>query len=103
MFVGRKDFQIKHAGHRVELGETECVAAAVEGVEMCACVYDSDRQVIVLFYTGALEPSQLRHALKEKLQPYMVPGKVYHRDALPRTAAGKIDRVSLKKEMSEER
>lgn len=103
MFVGRKDFQIKHAGHRVELGEIECVAAAVEGVEMCACVYDSDRQVIVLFYTGALEPSQLRHALKEKLQPYMVPGKVYHRDALPRTATGKIDRVSLKKEMSEER
>ena len=103
MFVGRKDFQIKHAGHRVELGEIECAAAAVEGVEMCACVYDSDRQVIVLFYTGALEGSQLRHALKEKLQPYMIPGKVYQREALPRTATGKIDRVRLKKALDEER
>jgi amino acid adenylation domain-containing protein len=96
MFKGRRDFQIKHAGHRIELGEIEAAAGTVGGVETCGCVYDGERQKIVLFYSGAAEPGTVTDALKSKLQSYMLPGIVTKLDALPRTPAGKIDRTALK-------
>jgi len=35
LYVGRKDFQIKHLGHRIELGEIEVAAGGIAGVENC--------------------------------------------------------------------
>jgi acyl-coenzyme A synthetase/AMP-(fatty) acid ligase len=96
MFAGRRDFQIKHAGHRIELGEIEAAANAVGGVELCACVFDADKNVLVLFYTGAADDMSLRAALKGKLQDYMVPDKMLRIDAMPRTGSGKISRQDLK-------
>jgi acyl-coenzyme A synthetase/AMP-(fatty) acid ligase len=96
MFKGRRDFQIKHAGHRIELGETEAAAGTVGGVETCGCVYDGERQKIALFYSGAAEPGAVTDALKSKLQSYMVPGIVTKLNVLPRAPAGKIDRTALK-------
>jgi amino acid adenylation domain-containing protein len=96
MFKGRRDFQIKHAGHRIELGEIEVAAGAVSGVELCGCIYDSDHQMIVLFYCGAITERELAESLKTKVQPYMIPGDVQKLDTFPQTSTGKIDRMSLK-------
>jgi non-ribosomal peptide synthetase component F len=100
MYKGRKDFQIKHAGQRLELGEIETCASAVDGVDLCACVYDYNVKRIVLFYSGIAEPNILTDALKTKLQPYMVPGLVTKLDAMPCNANGKIDRAKLKEMMA---
>ena len=43
MFHGRKDRQVKHLGHRVELGEIDLAAAKVPGVEDCCALYDQAR------------------------------------------------------------
>ena len=43
----------------------------------------------------ALEVSEVRAQLKERLPPYMVPSVIVRMAALPRTASGKVDRRSL--------
>ena len=69
MFLGRRDFQIDHAGHRIELGEIDAAATSLEGVELCACVYDTAVPQIVFFYCGAAEAGDIRSGLKANLQP----------------------------------
>lgn len=97
IFVGRKDFQIKHMGHRIELGEIETTVSAVEGVTECACAYNKEKQRIVLFYTGTVEEKELGKLLKERLLPYMVPGKRHKLEEMPHNVHGKVDRAELKK------
>lgn len=40
MYVGRKDFQIKHSGYRIELGEIENAVLGTHMVDSCCVVYD---------------------------------------------------------------
>ena len=98
MFLGRKDFQIKHQGcYRIELGEIETALLAVEGVANGCCLFDAEKDEIVCVYTGAEDESGLVGQLKVKLPSYMMPNRYVHLDRLPMTINDKIDRVTLKK------
>jgi len=100
LYVGRKDFQIKHLGHRIELGEIEVAAGGIAGVETCACIYDDAKQKIVFCYTGEeLDKNIIKEVFKEKLPSYMVPGIYVYLNELPYNANGKIDRKLLKKQV----
>ena len=100
VFAARSDHQIKHMGHRVELGEIEAVAGADEAVARCCCLYNAAKQAIVLFCQLAPEAActglELRRRLKEKLSDYMLPRRVVILDAMPLNANGKVDRQALK-------
>ena len=96
VFVSRKDYQIKHMGHRVELGEIEVGADRISGVRMSACIYDSEKKKIVLYYIGDLEKEEVSKELKTMFPRYMIPGRIFKIDAMPFTANGKIDRKTLK-------
>lgn len=104
VFASRKDFQIKHMGHRIELGEIEAVASGVDGIMSCGCIYDNEKQKIVLFCEVSKEGDSIltgpviRNILREKLSSYMVPGKVVIVEHIPLNANGKIDRVTLKEQ-----
>lgn len=98
VFVSRKDYQIKHMGHRIELGEIEVNVSMLPGIRMAACIYDSEKKKIVLWYDGDLDDRELTRELKTKLPRYMLPNRIYRVDKLPFTANGKIDRVALKKQ-----
>ena len=50
MFLGRKDFQIKHLGYRIELGEIEHAVLQVDGIRNCCVVYNQNKKEITLFY-----------------------------------------------------
>ncbi len=95
-FVSRKDHQIKHMGHRIELGEVEANAYMFEAVKICSCIYDEMRREIVLFYSGDIEERELSAKLKDSLPRYMLPGVLRRLETMPLTANGKIDRVALK-------
>ena len=95
-FVSRKDYQIKHMGHRIELGEIEANVNAIEGVKMAACVFDDEKEKIVLYYLGEITEKDLIVAMKSKLPRYMLPHRTVKLDEMPFTANGKIDRVTLK-------
>ena len=95
IFVGRRDQQIKHMGHRVELGEIEAAALSLKGVHEAVCMYVADRQRIDLFYTGPAQPWDLVVGLKVKLPGYMTPSRTEQRAELPHLPNGKIDRKAI--------
>ncbi len=91
-FLGRRDDQIKHMGHRIELGELEAAARTVDGVDAACAVFDRERSVLGLVYTGAIEKTALLAALRAKLPEYLLPKRSAKVDALPLTENGKTDR-----------
>lgn len=97
IYLGRKDFQIKHMGYRIELGEIEANISAMDGILSCACIYDLNTNKIVLFFqSNILSEEDVITNSKNKLLPYMVPNIVKKLERMPFNANGKIDRVKLK-------
>ena len=96
-FHGRKDRQIKHMGHRVELDEIEHAAMNCEGVKECSSQYNADKEVLYLFYAGNVTARDLIINLRESLPGFMVPRRVRQMEALPRLANGKIDLALIRK------
>jgi len=95
VFISRKDYQIKHMGHRIELQEIEVVASMQPKVASSCAVYHAEKDKIVLYYAGEAENGELTAFLKEKLPRYMIPNRMEHLDMLPLTPNGKIDRKFL--------
>lgn len=99
VFVSRKDYQIKHMGHRIELGEIEVNVNMIEGIKSACCIYDKEKDKIVLFYVGDISTRDLALALKSKLPRYMIPNQIEVLETMPLTANGKINRVFLKEQI----
>ena len=96
VFVSRKDSQIKHMGHRIELGEIDSAAQKCEAVRRTCCVYDADAKRIVLFYVGDVAENELSAFLATYLPRYMMPAVCVKLDTMPLTDNGKTDRRTLK-------
>ena len=99
VFSGRKDFQIKYMGHRIELEEIENAMSKIDGVERCCCIFDEKRSRLKGFYVGSMEKSELHTIMKESLPAFMVPGMLRQVDTMPLTKNGKIDRKKLDESM----
>ncbi len=95
VFQGRKDFQIKYNGHRIELEEIEKSMMKVDGIERACCLFDEEKQRLYGFYVGTMDKAELHSALKETLPVYMIPGILKQVDSMPLTKNGKIDRKEL--------
>lgn len=95
-FAGRKDFQIKHNGHRIELEEIERAATNFEQVAQCACIFDEKKGRIVMFYTGTDDRKGIVAGLKTKIPAYMIPNVFKFVEDFPLTKNGKTDRNALK-------
>lgn len=101
MFHGRKDRQIKHLGHRVELGEIEEAVKVIETVEECAALYKAEKELIYLFYSGDATAKEIATELRRVLPGFMVPRKFEKLDTMPHLPNGKIDMQKLKKILEE--
>jgi len=102
-FVGRKDDMIKTKGERVSPKEIENIICEMEGVAEAAVIGVPDDilgQAIKAFVVCSRNPgptdAAVIHHCKKHLEPFMVPKEVVFRDALPRTASGKIDKKPLR-------
>jgi D-alanine--poly(phosphoribitol) ligase subunit 1 len=97
IYVGRKDFQIKHMGYRIELGDIEHFALQVSGIRNGCVLYHLGKKEIVLVYEADsdIDPSFIRNELSRNLPKYMWPTVFRFRPELPRTPNGKIDRQQL--------
>lgn len=94
-FSSRKDFQIKHMGHRIELGEIDMAMNAVEGCVRACCIFDKDNNKIIGFYEGTPDKKIMTHELVKKLPKFMIPQQFVQVEAMPVTKNGKIDRNAL--------
>lgn len=102
VYVSRKDFQIKHKGHRIELSEIETACSSLDEVEVNCCLYDNEKQRIVLFYVGSIDGKDLTDKLRTLLPEYMIPGKRIKLKSMPMNLNGKVDRQQLKNMMGED-
>lgn len=106
-YLGRRDEQVKISGYRVEPVEIESVISAVSGIDDAAVVAIEIDGVptLVAFTTGpdagASRPSDgvppaVLAEVRRRLPPWMVPARIEHLEALPRSVNGKVDRGALR-------
>jgi long-chain acyl-CoA synthetase len=100
-FVGRKDDIIKSRGEKVAPKEIENVLYSLPGVVEAAVVGVPDpilgeaiKALLVCQANDLSEREVLRHC-RAHLEDFMVPQMVEFRDALPKTASGKIKKTEL--------
>lgn len=97
--IARKDAQIKHMGHRIELGDIEVCASALDYVKECCCLYAPTAEKIILFCACEAENKRyLRKDLSRKLPKYMLPHDFVCFPELPHNRNGKLDRAGLLQE-----
>ena len=122
-FAGRKDFQIKHNGHRIELEEIERAMNGLSCVGQACCIYDMEKYRIVAYYTDSKDDAQdesvdvslsdeekeklekqkaatlkkeIVAGLKDKLPEYMIPNVFRYLEEMPLSKNGKVDRNYLR-------
>lgn len=102
VFAARKDYQIKHMGHRIELGEVEACLNAIPLIAIACCLYDKKAEKIVCFYQAEKEcKKEIVMLLSKKLPKYMWPNVYIHYDVMPMNKNGKIDRAALGKTLNQ--
>ncbi|MFZ1754722.1 MAG: non-ribosomal peptide synthetase [Caldilineaceae bacterium] len=100
--LGRKDFQVKISGFRVEIAEVEHALFELDEVRSAAVVAHPDsaggHRLVAYIVPSTPQPpfvSQLHQKLAARLPDYMVPGAFVFLDALPLLPSGKVNRLSL--------
>ena len=99
VFNGRKDFQIKYQGHRIELEDIDRAIMKVPDVVRCCCIFDEEKSKLYGFYVGDIDKKDLHAKLKEDLPIYMIPAPLVKIEEFPLTKNGKIDRKKLMESM----
>ncbi len=100
-FLGRIDSQVKIRGFRIELTEIETILNQNPNITQSVVIAREDspgnkRLVAYLMgnkIQGKIE--EIRHDLKQKLPPYMVPSAFVILDKIPITPNGKVDHRAL--------
>ncbi|TDO09988.1 amino acid adenylation domain-containing protein [Mycobacterium sp. BK086] len=102
-YVGRRDFQIKLRGFKIEPSEIEATLATHPAIRECAvAAIDSERgRRLVAFYVGEHgveypDAHALREFSAERLADWMVPSYFLPLDDMPRLPNGKLDRRGLR-------
>ena len=102
--TGRKDFQVKLHGYRIELGDIEENLIICPDVEQAVVLPKTDGEKIksltafVKRSNEGITAKLIKTALKEKLPVYMIPKNIKFIENMPITANGKIDRKKLEAE-----
>lgn len=95
VFSGRKDFQIKYMGHRIELEEIERAISAIDGVERCCCLFDEKKPRLKGFYVGTHREGPAPRGHEGYAAGVHDPRILAEGGEMPLTKNGKIDRKQL--------
>jgi len=98
-YTGRKDYQIKIQGFRVELGEIEFHSREFTGIPNIAAIpieNNSQIQIYLAVENYNDDFNELKKHLESKLPYYMIPTSIKNIPSFPINSNGKIDRKELK-------
>ena len=94
-FLGRKDFQIKIRGLRIEPGEIEFQLSNFPEINECVVTAKKIKgeQILLAYYTSEneLSDADLRSFLMRQVPEYMIPAAFVYLDKFPLTSNGKVD------------
>jgi amino acid adenylation domain-containing protein len=100
-YLGRRDFQVKINGYRVELQEIDLILREASHTELAVAIpwplSEGSASGIVGVLSGA-DPAndmQIIAACETRLPRYMVPSRIYHFPQIPLNVNGKIDRGKI--------
>lgn len=100
-YLGRRDFQVKVNGYRVELQEIDLVLREAARTELAVAIpwplSDGSASGIVGVLSGSdpAQDAQIIAACEARLPRYMVPNRIYHFPQIPLNVNGKIDRGKI--------
>jgi len=94
-YIGRKDFQVKLRGLRIELGEVEAALKQVSGINDSLILVRNDQLVAYVLTEQALDTGKLKQQLRSTLPEYMIPAVFVSLRDWPLTPNGKVDRNAL--------
>jgi len=100
-YLGRRDFQVKVNGYRVELQEIDLVLREAARTELAVAIpwplSDGSASGIVGVLSGSdpANDKEIIAACEARLPRYMVPSRIYHFPQIPLNVNGKIDRGKI--------
>lgn len=100
-YLGRRDFQVKVNGYRVELQEIDLVLRDAAHTELAVAIPwplsqgSASGIVGVLSGSDAARDKDILGACEARLPRYMVPNRLYHFAHMPLNVNGKIDRGKI--------
>ena len=100
-FLGRKDDQVKIAGHRIEPAELELILTKQHGVSQAVVLAQDQKnglkRLVAYLIVNPQQVTQesIRLALKKILPAYMIPAVFVFLEEFPKTSSGKVDRKAL--------
>ncbi len=98
-FLGRKDFQVKYKGNRIELSEIDQHLTGLKGIDSAVAVLGkvNDQEQLVAFVVGdtSIKLEAIKAHLLDRLPSYMIPDAVEFIASYPLTDNGKVDRKQL--------
>jgi amino acid adenylation domain-containing protein len=107
-YLGRRDFQVKVNGYRVELQEIELVLREAARTELAVAIpwplSEGSASGIVGVLSGSdpARDEQIISACEAKLPRYMVPSRLHHFPHLPLNVNGKVDRGKITQMLAEQ-
>lgn len=100
--LGRAGGMVKINGQRVEPAESRYAISMIDGIKDAAVTVfrrPNGKPYLCGYYTGSIEPEQLRSELNDRIDRYLIPQYLIRMEALPRNANGKVDVKVLKPPM----
>ncbi len=96
-YIGRRDFQVKINGLRIELSEIETKLCSIKEITFAVVIADKAKTYLKAFIVSDEELSvpAIRKKLTEILPTYMIPKYIFQVDTIPITSNGKVDRNAL--------
>lgn len=96
-YKGRKDFQVKINGHRIEIEDIENNLISIYEIEKAIVVYDSRAKQLKAYVKTREQINEIKiiESLRNKIPAYMIPKKYYFVNEFPLTFNKKVNRKKL--------
>ncbi|CAF1519945.1 unnamed protein product [Adineta steineri] len=94
-YVGRRDFQVKLRGQRIELQEIVQCLLMLTSVTTCVVIKWDENHLIAYVQSDSINVEQLRHHCQSNLPSHMIPSIFIILEKLPLSPNGKVDRKRL--------